>query len=133
MAGAALLVMRTAKALGLTRVAAPATLLVATIALGSSAYGATNKPAARPQPPAPASPGSPAGGAIAPAAERVIASEGGAPDAKRAKGAARGREGSAGEPAIRGPKLPEALRRRLQARLDARVDSDLAQAKKLRA
>jgi TolA-binding protein len=45
----------------------------------------------------------------------------------------RSHDGRTGEPAIRGPKLPEALRKRLQARLDARVDSDIAQAKKLRA
>jgi tetratricopeptide (TPR) repeat protein len=40
--------------------------------------------------------------------------------------------GSSGQPAIRGPKLPEALRKQLQSRLDARVDADLAQMKSLR-
>ena len=35
-------------------------------------------------------------------------------------------------PAIRGPKVAEALRQELQGRLDARVEADLAQAKKLR-
>ncbi|HXN32222.1 MAG TPA: tetratricopeptide repeat protein [Polyangiaceae bacterium] len=41
--------------------------------------------------------------------------------------------GSSGQPAIRGPKVPEALRAQLQSRLNARVDEDVAQAKKLRA
>ena len=50
-------------------------------------------------------------------------------------GAGRGltREGSStGQPAIRGPKIPEALRQRLQARLDLRVENDVAQSKRLR-
>ncbi len=36
------------------------------------------------------------------------------------------------EPRIRGPKIPEALRKQLQARLDARVDADVAQTHSLR-
>src|SRR5271165_7002182 len=63
---------------------------------------------------------SPAAGGISPAAERVIASDAGP---GRARAAGKGKDGSAGEPAIRGPKLPEALRKQLQARLDLRVDS----------
>ncbi len=69
-------------------------------------------------------------GAISPAAERVIATDAAA---GQPRAAGRSKEGGAGEPAIRGPKLPEALRKQLQARLDLRVDSDVAQAKKLRA
>ena len=41
-------------------------------------------------------------------------------------------DGSSGQPAIRGPKIPEALRKQLQAQLDARVDADVAQTKELR-
>jgi len=69
--------------------------------------------------------------AIRPAAERAIDAGG----ARRPAGESRGAVhagGSSGEPAIRGPKLPEALRRQLRARLDARVDADLAQSRKLR-
>jgi tetratricopeptide (TPR) repeat protein len=96
----------------------------------ASAAGAATKsrPSASPTPSAPVAP-TPAG-SISPAAERVIATDAGP---ARAKQAAKGKDGSAGEPAIRGPKLPEALRKQLQARLDMRVDSDVAQAKKLRA
>ena len=41
--------------------------------------------------------------------------------------------GSSGQVGIRGPKIPEALRLALKARLDARVDADVAQAHALRA
>jgi cellulose synthase operon protein C len=41
-------------------------------------------------------------------------------------------DGSSGQPTIRGPRIPEALRKQLQARLDARVDADVAQTKNLR-
>jgi tetratricopeptide (TPR) repeat protein len=73
----------------------------------------------------------PATEAIKPAAERSIS----AAPAPRPSGSGRGvvREGgSSGQPAILGPKIPEALRRQLQSRLDARADADLAQAKELR-
>jgi TolA-binding protein len=44
------------------------------------------------------------------------------------------REGDgAATPTIRGPRLPEALRARLQAKLDARVDADIVREKALRA
>jgi tetratricopeptide (TPR) repeat protein len=73
----------------------------------------------------------PTGGEIRPAAERTISV------ASAPKPARTGREvvregGSSGRPAILGPKIPEALRRRLQSRLDARVDADLAQTRTLR-
>jgi cellulose synthase operon protein C len=91
------------------------------------AYAATAKPAPAPAPtPANAD-------AIVPAAERAVAPT--APAAPPRGGGSRGsvREGgSSGDPAIRGPKIPEALRKQLQARLDARVDADVAQTKELR-
>ena len=67
--------------------------------------------------------------AIRPAAERSVGS------AVPAAPVARNRDAAAAAsatPAIRGPKLPEALRKQLQARLDARVDADVAQQKELR-
>src|SRR5580704_10874234 len=74
-------------------------------------------------------PMSPTGQAIAPAAERSLSSEA-QPTAPRARGAP-GAKGN-GEPAIRGPKLPEALRIQLQTRLEARVQADVVQERKLR-
>ena len=73
----------------------------------------------------------PAADPIKPAAERSISAD----PRPRPTGSGRGLvhgSGSSGQPAIRGPKVPEALRQRLQSRLDARVDADVAQAKKLR-
>jgi cellulose synthase operon protein C len=88
--------------------------------------------------PADAAPAAPAGAevkpaadAIKPAAERSIQ----AGVHQKPIGAARGlvREGgSSGQPAISGPKVPEALRRQLQAKLDLRVEADVAKAKQLR-
>jgi tetratricopeptide (TPR) repeat protein len=73
----------------------------------------------------------PTGDAIRPAAERAI--EGVPAQRSKPSGHSVVREGgSSGQPAILGPKIPEALRRRLQSRLDARVDADLAQSRKLR-
>jgi tetratricopeptide (TPR) repeat protein len=69
--------------------------------------------------------------AIRPAAERAIVAEPG----KKPGGLGRGvvqQGGSSGQPAIRGPKIPEALRHQLQQRLDARVEADLGKAKELR-
>jgi TolA-binding protein len=65
------------------------------------------------------------------AAERSISAD------PRPKPTGSGREvvregGSSGQPAMRGPKVPEALRQQLRSRLDARVDADVAQAKRLR-
>jgi TolA-binding protein len=74
----------------------------------------------------------PAVDSIRPTAERSVSAD----PRPRPTGSGRGlvREGgSSGEPAIRGPKVPEALRQQLQSRLNARVDADVAQAKKLRA
>jgi len=75
---------------------------------------------------------------IRPAAERNVSDTGrvgspgrGGPGGRASAGVREG-EGN-GQPAIRGPKLPEALRVRLQARLDARVDADVAREKALRA
>jgi cellulose synthase operon protein C len=69
--------------------------------------------------------------AIKPAAERTLDV---APIRKAAPAA---REvvregGSTGRPALRGTRVPEALRRSMQARLDARVDADLARSRELR-
>jgi tetratricopeptide (TPR) repeat protein len=73
-----------------------------------------------------------AAGDIKPAAERAVA-----PGAVQRLGVgARGvvsQGGSTGQPAIRGPKIPEALRKQLRARLDARIAADIVQTKKLRA
>jgi tetratricopeptide (TPR) repeat protein len=69
-------------------------------------------------------------GAIQPAAERAVVSS---RPAGPSRPAASGRErADAGIPTVRGPKLPEALRAQLQARLDTRVTNDLAKAKQLR-
>ena len=70
--------------------------------------------------------------AIRPAAERSVSST--APAASSGP-AARNHDGALGAgatPAIRGPKIPEALRKQLQARLDARVEADVVQEKGLR-
>jgi len=79
--------------------------------------------------------GSGAGGAglvdIKPAAERSVS----AGPVQRPTGTGRGvvsEGGSSGQPAIRGPKIPEALRKQLQSRLDARIANDLVQARQLR-
>jgi TolA-binding protein len=70
-----------------------------------------------------------AAGDIRPAAERSVT----AGPAQRPVGRGVVSEGgSSGQPAIRGPKIPEALRKQLQARLDARVAADIAQTKQLR-
>jgi TolA-binding protein len=72
-----------------------------------------------------------AAGDIKPAAERSI----NAGPVGKPVGTGRGvvsNGGSSGEPAIRGPKIPEALRKQLQARLDARITADLQQEKALR-
>jgi tetratricopeptide (TPR) repeat protein len=68
---------------------------------------------------------------IKPAAERVVDSGPGRASAASTRGMMRD-GGSSGQPAIRGPKIPEALRGQLQSRLDARVDADLALSKQLR-
>jgi cellulose synthase operon protein C len=70
-------------------------------------------------------------GDIKAAAERRID----AGPAQKPIGAGRGEfteGGPSGQPAIRGPKIPEALRKQLQGRLDARVTADLAQTRQLR-
>jgi tetratricopeptide (TPR) repeat protein len=73
----------------------------------------------------------PAGEAIKPAAERAINAGPGETLHSPARAVVR-QGGSSGQPATLGPKIPEALLRQLQPRLDARVDGDLSQAKKLR-
>ncbi len=72
------------------------------------------------------------GGAIQPAAERTL--PGSPKQPLSGRGAAQGppHEGVAGEPAIRGPRIPDALRVQLKARLDARVSADLVKTKELR-
>ncbi|HEY3819423.1 MAG TPA: tetratricopeptide repeat protein [Polyangiaceae bacterium] len=79
-------------------------------------------------------PSTPAGGVagdIKPAAERSINA---GPVAKPGSGGrgAVSEAGSSGQPAIRGPKIPEALRKQIQAKLDARVAADLVQSRQLR-
>ncbi|MGO9835700.1 MAG: tetratricopeptide repeat protein [Polyangiaceae bacterium] len=70
------------------------------------------------------------GPAIAPAAERTLSS-----DAIPAKGGPRATSGTNGaaEPAIRGPKMPDALRQRMKGQLEARIQADVVQERKLRA
>jgi tetratricopeptide (TPR) repeat protein len=79
-------------------------------------------------PPSAAS-GSSAAEPIQPAQERTV-SGGKAQDLRRT--AARTSDEGAGSPTIRGPKIPEALRAQLHAKLEARIDNDLAAARKLR-
>jgi len=72
-------------------------------------------------------------GLIQPASERAIAAGPASGPAGRPGQAVPGSSSpAAGRPAIRGPKIPEALRAHLKVRLDARVDADVAQAKELR-
>lgn len=73
---------------------------------------------------------SPVPDTIKPAAERSVA---GGPAKKPLGRGVVSEGGSSGEPAIRGPRVPEALRAALKAKLDARVDADLAKSKELRA
>src|SRR5580658_11203743 len=80
--------------------------------------------------PAAAPPPLTAGPAIAPAAERSLTSE--APPPKPGARGGSGTNGSA-EPAIRGPKMPDALRQRMKGQLEARIQADVVQEKKLRA
>jgi cellulose synthase operon protein C len=71
--------------------------------------------------------------AIRPAAERTLRAESWQRPAGDRPGRGVVREGgSSGQPGIRGPRIPEALRPQLQARLDARVDADVGRAKQLR-
>ncbi|MGD0675891.1 MAG: tetratricopeptide repeat protein [Polyangiaceae bacterium] len=94
-----------------------------------SRAGVTGSPA-RATPPVHATSSSSAPGTISPAAERAMA----ASDPARPAARARARDGAPrGDPAILGPRIPLALRARLQARLDHRVDADLAKMKQLRA
>jgi tetratricopeptide (TPR) repeat protein len=74
----------------------------------------------------------PSGGGIEPAAERILLDTSGRHPSARATTNG-GESTSAGRPAIRGPKIPEELRARLQPALDARVQADVAQTKELRA
>jgi tetratricopeptide (TPR) repeat protein len=98
--------------------------LAALVFASRAGYGA-GKVASAPPPPS-------ASDAIKPAAERSIAPTG--PVGPAGHGSARqgGPGGQPATPAIRGPKIPENLRKQLQARLDARVDADVAQTKGLR-
>jgi tetratricopeptide (TPR) repeat protein len=88
-------------------------------------YAAPSKAAAAP-------PATPPPEAVKPAAERSIAATVPVGVARRGSNQAAASGGQPGTPAIRGPKIPEALRKPLQARLDARVDADVAKTKVLR-
>ena len=65
---------------------------------------------------------------IQPAQERIVTGK--AQDLR--KSAARTSDEGAGTPAIRGPKIPEALRAQIQSKLETRIDNDVALARKLR-
>ncbi len=101
----------------------PATMALASILLGAM-------PALAGPPSGAAAAASPVPDTIKPAAERSVA--GGPVKKPQGSGVVNDGGGSSGQPAIRGPKLPEALRVQLQAKLDARVDSDVAKSKELR-
>src|SRR5581483_11681748 len=105
-----------------------AALRVGTFAcIAALAAGLATAPAAAVTPPSSSAGG--AAGDIKPAAERSIT----AGPAQRPIGRGVVSEGgSSGQPAIRGPKIPEALRKQLQARLDARIAADIVQTKQLR-
>src|SRR5271170_195931 len=75
----------------------------------------------------------PSGGGIEPAAERILLDTSGRRGPTKGATAAGGESTTAGRPAIRGPKIPDALRAILQPALDARVQSDVAKTKELRA
>jgi len=121
------------RALPLARPGALVALVAgASLVTGAALAGPAPAPPKRPAPAASSGsplPAQPAGQSIAPAAERSLSSE--AAPAPGARGADRTK--GTGEPAIRGPKIPEALRQRLKARLEARVLADVAQEKRLRA
>ncbi len=104
------------------RMGAPGAMALASILLGAAPAVAG--------PPTAAAPAASSVTDIKPAAERSVA---GGPAKKPVRSAGNEGVGSSGQPAIRGPKLPEALRKQLQARLDARVESDLSKSKELRA
>jgi tetratricopeptide (TPR) repeat protein len=98
--------------------------------VAASLAALTSAPAHAVTPP----PSTPAGGVagdIKPAAERSI----NAGPAGKPVGSGRvvsDGGGSNGQPAIRGPKIPEALRKQIQAKLDARVTADLVATRALR-
>jgi tetratricopeptide (TPR) repeat protein len=103
----------------MTRVRAIACVAASVAALASTPAGAVTPPSGS----------SGAAGDIKPAAERAMV----AGPAQRPIGRGVVSEGgSSGQPAIRGPKIPEALRKQLQARLDARIAADVVQTKQLR-
>ncbi|MGH7298395.1 MAG: tetratricopeptide repeat protein [Polyangiaceae bacterium] len=104
----------------------------AILAVALALAGVLGSAPARAVTPAPSASSGGVSGDIKPAAERSISAGPKARPGGVARGAAAG-GGSSGEPAIRGPKIPEALRKQLQARLDARVNADVAEGKKLRA
>jgi tetratricopeptide (TPR) repeat protein len=110
------------------RRATPSTLALAcALVLGA---GAAPRVALAGPPTASAPASSPVPDTIKPAAERTIDSSGPRKPIGRGNVA---NGGSSGQPEIRGPKIPEELRKVLQAKLDARVDADLAKSKELRA
>jgi len=100
--------------------------------LGALGSAAVSVPApARAATPPPSTPAAGVAGDIKPAAERSVD----AGPAQKPVGAGRGgvsEGGTSGRPAIRGPKIPEALRKQLQGRLDLRVANDLVQSRQLR-
>jgi tetratricopeptide (TPR) repeat protein len=102
--------------------AAAAILLVAAPSQAATPSSSTSRGTAQP---------SPVPEGIKPAAERSIT--GGPSQRPVGSGRAVTRdESGAGEPAIRGPKIPEALRKALQAKLDARIANDVARSRELR-
>jgi tetratricopeptide (TPR) repeat protein len=105
-------------------------LAPATLAFSALVLGASPALAGPPGASAPPTAASPVPDTIKPAAERSVT---GGPTRKPVGRGVVSDGGSSGEPAIRGPKIPEALRAHLKARLDARVQADLQQSKALRA
>ncbi len=105
--------------------------VMATMAMGLVGLAATSLPTpAYGGPPSGASAANPAPELIKPAAERSVAGTAARKPTSRGNVSTGG--GSSGQPAIRGPRIPEALRAQLKAKLDARVESDLKLSRELR-
>jgi len=96
----------------------------------AASLGALTSAPAHAVTPPPSAPSAGVAGDIKPAAERSINA---GPVTKPGSGRIVVSEGgSSGQPGIRGPKIPEALRKQLRAKLDARVAADLVQSRTLR-
>ncbi len=102
---------------------------IACFAIGHRAFAAPEKTKPAPSEPAPGA--SAPGSTVRAAAEKTIeAKPVTKPGAKAAGGSTSGSK--VGRPAIVGPKIPEALKAQLMKQLEARIDRDVKEVKKLR-